>query len=91
LKKLGIENGEVAKIALIQKAIIITFDSDYLHLKKSIQQELRIIFLHMHRINPILAKELLEKNLDFCIEHLHNPGKVIISEQDCVFKTPTDE
>ena len=88
LKRRGITNGEVAQIALKNHAIIITFDSDYLKLKKEIQAELRIIYIHMYRINPMIAKRLLEKHLETSLNHLKDPGKIIITENSVSFKKP---
>ena len=40
---LGIQNGEVAKLALKENAIVITLDSDFLQLNKALQKKSRII------------------------------------------------
>ena len=73
LNKQGTLNGQVAKLAIENQAIIITFDADYLNLKKSMQEKLRVIYIHMHRMNPSLARNLLEKHLDFCLLNLKQP------------------
>lgn len=86
LKKLGIENGEVAKIAIQNQEIIITFDSDFLSLKKTLKKDLRIILIKMHHINPKVAVSLLDTHFDFCIKKLVNPGQVIITEMDCRYQ-----
>ena len=43
---LGIRNGEVAKLALKEKAFIITLESDFLELNKNLQKKSRIIYIH---------------------------------------------
>ncbi len=56
LRKFGVINGEVAQIAINERAIIVTFDSDFLHLKQQLQAKLGIIFIKMDGINPKLAR-----------------------------------
>ena len=48
LKGLGIQNGDVALLARNQNAIIITRDTDFLHLQKELQKKSRIIVLKIH-------------------------------------------
>jgi predicted nuclease of predicted toxin-antitoxin system len=86
LHKLGIVNGEVGIIAKEKQAIIITFDSDFLHLKKKIQQQSKIILIKLFRINTRKARLLLEKYLEISLKYLKQPGKVIITEEECNFE-----
>ncbi len=91
LNKLGITNGEVAEIALNENAIIITFDSDFLSLKNDILLKSRIIYLDLHPRNPKVARELIEKNLNECINILSKPGKIIIKSDTYIFKKPLEK
>nr|MDO8086353.1 DUF5615 family PIN-like protein [Candidatus Sigynarchaeum springense] len=91
LQKRGVLNSQVAKLAIENEAIIVTFDEDYLELKRDIQQEFRVIYIYMHKINPLLARTLLQKHLDYCLERLQLPGKVIITENACDFKEPLEK
>lgn len=89
--KLGIANGEVAKIAIKEDAIIITFDSDFLNINNNLQLKSRIIYIKIHPRDPKIAQELLKKNLKNCTDKLVNPGKIILTINDCIFKTPLDK
>jgi predicted nuclease of predicted toxin-antitoxin system len=91
LHKRGLLNGQVAKLAIENNAIIVTFDEDYSELKNAIQHEIRVIYIHMQKINPLLERKLLQKHLDYCLEKLNQPGKVIITEKTCSFKEPLEK
>ena len=88
--KLGAINGEVAEIALRENAIIITFDSDFLILKKNLQLKSRIIYINIHPRDPKIARELVKNNLKDCINKLEKSGKVILTEDDVIFKKPLE-
>ena len=79
-KKLGIKNGEVADLALKKNAIIITLDSDFLKMKKALQEKIKVIYVKIHPRNPKFIHDLLNKHLNECINRLKTPGKVILTE-----------
>ena len=81
---LGVQNGEVAKLALKEKAIIITLDSDFLHLNKSLQKKSRVIYIKIHPRDPKKIRELLYNNLKKYISKLNSPCKLIITEDDII-------
>jgi len=89
LKKQGIVNGEVAKLAIKKESIIITFDSDFLTLKKELQNISKIIYIKLHPRDPKVANQLINENLKRCINLLQNAGKVILSKTSCEFKKPS--
>ena len=91
LHKLGITNGEVVKMAIETHYVIITCDSDYLNLKKSVQNQIRVIYIKLHPRDPVKLVELFSKNLELCLNYLNETGKVIITESDCVFKKPFEK
>jgi predicted nuclease of predicted toxin-antitoxin system len=82
--KLGIQNGEVAKLALKEKAIIITLDADFLQLNKNLQKQSRIIYVKIHPRNPKKIRELLNNSLKTYVSKLNNPCKLIIAEDDII-------
>ncbi len=88
LKGLGIQNGNVALLARDQNAIIITRDTDFLHLQKELQKKSRIIVLKIHPADPNIILSLLQKFLNQCIKFLEKPGKIIITNSDCIFLKP---
>ena len=55
LNKRGAFNGEVAKLSIEKNAIIITFDSDFLKLKKTIEKDIRAIYIKLHPRDPKLS------------------------------------
>ena len=79
---LGIQNGEVAELALKEKANIITLDSDFLQLNKSLQKKSRIIYIKIHPRDPKKIRELLNNNLEKYVSKLNSPCKLIITEHD---------
>ena len=81
---LGIQNGEVAKLALKEKAIIITLDSDFLRLNKSLQKKSRIIYIKIHPRDPKKIRELLYNGLKDYISKLSVPCKLIITEDSII-------
>ena len=82
---LGIKNGEVAKLALKEKAIIITLDSDFLGLNKSLQKHSRVIYIKIHPRDPKKIRELLNNGLKENISKLKVPCKLIITEDNIIF------
>ena len=57
VNKLGMRNGEVAKLSIIKNVTIITLDSDFLSIKKDLQKKSKIIYIKIHPRDPkIIAK-----------------------------------
>ena len=83
--KLGIKNGDVAKLAIREKAIIITLDSDFLMLNKNLQKKSRIVYIKIHPRDPRKIAELLRENLEGSIFKLNSPCKLIITEEKVYF------
>ena len=81
LKKRSISNGEVAKLSLEKDAIIITFDADFLQLKKDLEKKIRAIYIKLHPRDPKVARELVNQHLDSCLSYLKGPAIVILTEQ----------
>ena len=54
---LGIQNGEVAKLALQEKAIIITLDSDFLQLNQKLQEKSCVVYIKIHPRDPKKIRE----------------------------------
>ena len=81
---LGIKNGEVAKLALKEKAIIITLDSDFLQLNKSLQKKSCIIYFKIHPRDPKKIRDLLYNGLKKYASKLSTPCKLIISEENII-------
>ncbi len=68
---LGIKNGDVAKLALKEKAIIITLDSDFLQLNEDLQKKSRIIYIKIHPRDPKKIRELLFNGLKEYISNIY--------------------
>ncbi len=51
LNQLGIKNGEVAELLIKRNAIVITLDSDFLSLKKTLQQKSKIIYIKIQKLH----------------------------------------
>ena len=83
---LGILNGEVAKLALKEKAIIITLDADFLQLNKNLQKQCRIVYIKIYPRDPKKIREMLNKNLKKYVSRLNIPCKLIITEDDIILK-----
>jgi predicted nuclease of predicted toxin-antitoxin system len=81
LNKRGISNGEVAQLSIKKKAIIITFDSDFLKLKKNIEAEIRAIYIDLHPRDPKIACNLLKTHLDSCLDLLKVPKIIILIKE----------
>ncbi len=82
---LGILNGEVANLVLKENAIIITLDSDFLQLTKSLQKKSRIIYIKIHPRDPKKIRALLNNSLKKYVSKLNTPCKLIITEDDIIF------
>jgi predicted nuclease of predicted toxin-antitoxin system len=91
LKKKGIVNGDVAILAKKFEAILITRDSDFLYLKKSLQKFSRIIVLKIHPPKPDVIISQLQKFLSRCIDFLKEPGKVLITNHLCKLYKPDEK
>ena len=83
---LGIQNGEVAKLALEEKAIIITLDSDFLQLNQSLQEKSCIVYIKIHPRDPKKIRELLYNGLKKYSSKLKYPCKLIITEDDIIIE-----
>lgn len=83
---LGIQNGEVAELALKENAIIITLDSDFLQLNKELQKRSRIIYIQLHPRDPKKVKKLLQDNLNRYVSKLKNPCKLIITKDNVILE-----
>jgi predicted nuclease of predicted toxin-antitoxin system len=83
--KLGIQNGEVAELALKENAIIITLDSDFLQLSESLQKKCRIIYIKIHPRDPKKIRELIQHNLKEIVPKLTKPCKLIVTEENIFF------
>ena len=83
---LGIQNGEVAELALEENAVIITLDSDFLQLNKNLQMKSRIIYIKLHPRDPKKVREIIHKNLNNCISKLNDPCKLIIAEDKVILE-----
>ena len=90
LNKLGITNGEVAETAINENSIIITLDSDFLTFKKELLLKSRIIYIKIHPRDPKTVLQLINDNLETCINMLSKPGKILITKHDCILKKPLE-
>ena len=81
LKKRSVSNGEVAKLALKRKAIIITFDRDFTVLNEDLKRKSKIIYIKIHPRDPVVAKRLLNQYLDRCIENLKTSAIIEITKE----------
>ena len=87
LKELhGISNGEVAKLSIEKDAIIITFDSDFLKLKKAIEKDIKAIYIKIHPRDPKVARDLLSKEIKSCLAYLEKPGIIILTQDGVILK-----
>ncbi|MHA2271615.1 MAG: DUF5615 family PIN-like protein [Candidatus Hodarchaeales archaeon] len=75
----GASNGQVAQISLEQDMVIITFDADFLSLRKELQKQARILLIKMHPRDPAKARLLLQKHLQECIPLLEQPGTIVLT------------
>ena len=76
----------MARLALKERAIIITLDSDFLQLNKSLQKKSRIIYIKIHPRNPKKIRELLYGGLKKYTSKLSVPCKLIITEDNMIFE-----
>ncbi|MBD3186270.1 hypothetical protein GF325_05535 [Candidatus Bathyarchaeota archaeon] len=79
LNQRQLRNGAVANLAIDKNAILITVDSDFLDLKKNIQEQARIIYVKVHPSIPENILELIENNLESCIKDLKEPGTILLT------------
>ena len=86
--QLGINNGDVAKLSIDKKAIIITLDSDFLFMKKKLQEKCKIIYIKIHPRDPKIVSQIIIKYLKDALKKLEVPGKVVISENNMTFESP---
>jgi len=85
IHKQGINNGAVAVYSIAQNAIIITGAEDFLHLKQNLQKQCRVIYIKIHPQDPLLIMNVVKKHLNFSIDALKSPGKVVITESKAQF------
>lgn len=83
---LGIQNGEVAKLALNENVIIITLDSDFLRLKKTLQKKRRIIYIKIHPRDPKKIRDIINNNLKNIIPKLKSPCILTITEDNVILE-----
>ena len=83
---LGIQNGELANLALNENLIIITLDSDFLRLKKTLQKKSRIIYIKIHPRDPKKIREIINNNLKNIIPKLNSPCILTITEDNVILE-----
>jgi len=81
---LGIKNGDVAILTLKENAIIITLDSDFLQLNKSLQKKSRVIYIKINPRDPKKIKQLLYNGLKKYVSKLNTRCKLIITEDNII-------
>ena len=86
--QLGIKNGEVAELSININATIITLDSDFLSIKKLLQENCRIIYIKIHPRDPVIIGQIIKTHLEQAVNKLNIPGKIILSENDIKFENP---
>ena len=84
--KLGIQNGEVAELALRENAVILTLDSDFLQLKKDLQKKSRVVYIQIHPRDPKKIREIFHTHLKNYALKLNKPCKLIITEDKVVLE-----
>ncbi|NVM30147.1 MAG: DUF5615 family PIN-like protein [Candidatus Helarchaeota archaeon] len=82
----GVSNGDVAEYSLQIGAIIITFDSDFLKLKKELEKKIKAIYIKLHPRDPKIASQILIKHLNSCLTILKEPGVIILTEEGISIK-----
>jgi len=81
IHKQGISNGEVAKLSIKMNAVIITFDSDFLRLKKEFLKKIKTIYIKIHPRDPKVARELLNSYFAPCMTCLEKENIIILTKQ----------
>lgn len=87
LNLLGIKNGSVAELAIQNKAILITCDRDFLHVRKELQMNSRTIFFHLAIPNYQNLVNVLTSQLPVFIEFLCKPGTIVVNEGHIEYNT----
>ncbi|HUX98217.1 MAG TPA: DUF5615 family PIN-like protein [Candidatus Deferrimicrobium sp.] len=86
LHKRGISNGAVAILSNEKDAIIITFDSDFLKLKKELENQIKAIYIKLHPRDPKVARELLDSHLNSCLAYLKKENVIILIKEGIILK-----
>ena len=72
------------RLALKEKAIIITLDSDFLQLNKSLQKKSCVVCIKIHPRDPKKIRELLYNGLKKYVSKLKTPFTLIITEDNII-------
>jgi len=75
----GLTNGEVARLAINERRIILTLDSDFLALKRETLADVKVIFVDIHPRDPRRIMELIDKHLDECLAILEKTNVVTLN------------
>ena len=77
----GMKNSHVAELATKEGRIVITFDPDFLKLKKELRKKVSVIIIDLKPRDPVIAAKLIEDYIRQCAQILKRRRKVRITSE----------
>jgi len=78
----GMRNDDLAKLSVQLKAFIITRDADFTHLKRSLAEKIKVIYIRLGGEPNSIAQYVLD-GIEGCINILQEHSIAMLNEDGC--------
>jgi len=78
---IGVKNSEIAELSIRENRIIVTLDSDFLRLRKSLLRKVKVIFINVHPRDPLMIAHLVDERVNECIKILKRKNVITLTKE----------
>jgi len=78
----GMRNNELAKLSIQLEAFIITRDADFTHLRRSLAEKLKVVYIRLGGDPNSIAQRVLD-NIEKCINILQKHNVAVLNKDGC--------
>jgi len=79
-----LKNSEVAELSIRENKIIVTLDSDFLRLRKSLLREVKVIFINVHPRDPLMIAHLVDEHINECVKTLKRKNVITLTKEGII-------
>ncbi len=77
----GLRNSDIAHMAIKERRIILTMDSDFLKFERQLQRMIRIILVKAHPVSTAKIAEILDRNLSMCLKLIKRKRIIVLTQE----------
>ena len=78
----GIRNDKLAELSINLKMVIITRDADFTHLRKTLAEKIKVIYVRLQDDPETIAETILT-NLPSCLKLLEQSNIILLNNTGC--------